>query len=95
MLKYFKKFENNRPALLPTHPTHQNSPCAEVTFFNTGEFKKGDKKPAPAFRFNNYEVCFGVNRWGNGTQSNLVYVCERKMPRCEPRRVLDHHFNVR
>ena len=32
MLKYVKKFENKWPVLLPTLPTHQNSPSAEVRF---------------------------------------------------------------
>ena len=45
--------------------------------------------------FNTYNVCFGINRRGNRTHLNLVFVFERKCLRCEPRHVLEYYCIVR
>ena len=90
MLKYVKKFENKRPepVLLPTDASElshrggkirHHSPIQNIRWVRL--YKKAEGPHGPAYRFNTYIVCFGVNRRGDEMQSNLVFLSRPEMPK--------------
>ena len=88
MLKYVKKCQKQL-VILACDATGMSQPLCLMSLF----VQSGGKRHAPAFRFNTYVMCFGLNRWRNKSQSNLVFVFRTEMPRVWLRRILDHYFN--